>query len=114
MKISRRAAIGAGAGAVVVGAGAVGFEAATNDGPEPPAPPATDAEGHVVWRNWSGIRHSYPQLRAAPSSEDEIAHILKTAPAPIRVVGAGPLLHASRADFGNARVARRAGGSCES
>jgi FAD-linked oxidoreductase len=89
MKISRRLAIGAGAGAAVIGAGALGVEYANRETPEPTAPPATDAQGHVVWRNWSGIRHSYPQLRAAPATEDEMAQILKTAPAPIRVVGAG-------------------------
>jgi len=89
MKISRRLAIGAGAGAAVIGAGALGVEYANRETPEPPAPPATDAQGHVVWRNWSGIRYSYPQLRAAPATEDEMAQILKTAPAPIRVVGAG-------------------------
>ena len=89
MKISRRLAIGAGAGAAVIGAGALGVEYANRETPEPPAPPATAAQGHVVWRNWSGIRYSYPQLRAAPATEDEMAQILKTAPAPIRVVGAG-------------------------
>ncbi len=90
MKISRRAALfAAGAGAVVVGAGAVGISVAEYDPPEPAAPPATDAQGHVVWRNWSGIRHSYPQSRIAPASEDELAHRLKTSPAPIRAVGAG-------------------------
>jgi FAD-linked oxidoreductase len=90
MKISRRAALFAtGAGAVVVGAGAAGVSVAEYDPPEPAAPPATDAQGHTVWRNWSGIRHSYPQARIAPASEGELASLLKTSPAPIRAVGAG-------------------------
>lgn len=90
MKISRRAALfAAGAGAVVVGAGAVGVSVARYDPSEPAAPPATDAKGHVVWRNWSGIRHSYPQSRVSPASESELTHLLKTSPAPIRAVGAG-------------------------
>jgi FAD-linked oxidoreductase len=90
MKISRRAALAAaGVGVVAAGTGAVGYEAATREEPEPPAPPLTDKDGHLVWRNWSGIRHSYPSARLAPASEDELAHILKTAPAPIRAVGAG-------------------------
>jgi len=90
MTISRRAAIGAaGAGAAVIGAAAVSVDVANREKPEPPAPPAADARGDLVWRNWSGIRHSYPKERAAPASEDELAHILKTSPAPIRAVGAG-------------------------
>jgi FAD-linked oxidoreductase len=48
-----------------------------------------DAKGDLVWRNWSGIRHSYPQARVAPASEDQLSHVLKTSPAPIRPVGAG-------------------------
>jgi FAD-linked oxidoreductase len=76
-----------GAGIAIAGAG--GYDVATQDKPEPLAPPATDAQGHLVWRNWSGIRHSYPVLRAEPTSDDELAHLLKTAPAPIRAVGAG-------------------------
>ncbi len=90
MKISRRAALfAAGAGAVVVGAGAIGVTVANQELPEPTPPPAMDGKGHIVWRNWSGIRHSYPQSRIAPSSEDELVHLLKSSPAPIRAVGAG-------------------------
>ena len=82
MKVSRRAAlIAAGTGVVAVGAGAAGYEIATYEKPEPPAPPLTDKEGHLVWRNWSGIRHSYPAERIAPSTDEELAQILKTAPA---------------------------------
>src|SRR5579871_2170631 len=90
MKISRRAALyTAGAGAAALGAGAVGIGIANRELPEPAAPPATDDKGHVVWRNWSGIRYSYPQSRIAPASEGELAHLLKHSPAPIRAVGAG-------------------------
>jgi len=90
MKISRRAALtAAGAGAAVLGAGAAGYEIGMHEKPEPPAPPLTDKDGHVVWRNWSGIRHSYPSERVAPASDEELAQLLKTAPAPIRAVGAG-------------------------
>jgi FAD-linked oxidoreductase len=56
---------------------------------EPAAPPATDAQGRLLWRNWSGIQSSYPAVRAAPASLDELASLLKSAAAPIRVVGAG-------------------------
>lgn len=88
--ISRRTALTAlGAGAAVAGSGVAAVAVATHDKPEPLAPPSTDNQGRVVWRNWSGIQHCYPQSRLAPTSADEVAHILKTAPGPIRVVGAG-------------------------
>lgn len=48
-----------------------------------------DGEGHLLWRNWSGIAHSYPEARLAPASTEELAHMLRDAPAPIRPVGAG-------------------------
>ena len=56
---------------------------------EPPAPPATDAQGRVVWQNWAGLEHSYPTQRAAPASDAELAQVLRSAPVPIRPVGAG-------------------------
>lgn len=87
MKISRRGALSTAAGAVALGAGSA--VVASRDKPEPPAPPVLDAKGNLVWRNWSGIRFSHPGTREAPSSEDELAHVLKTSPAPIRAVGAG-------------------------
>jgi hypothetical protein len=68
VKISRRAAlIAGGAGVVVAGTGVAGYEAATYEKPEPPSPPLTDKDGHLVWRNWSGIRYSYPAARLAPA-----------------------------------------------
>lgn len=90
MSVSRRTLLtAAGAGAVIAGTGAAGYVAATREKPEPAAPPATDADGHLVWRNWSGIQHSYPQMRFAPTGEDQLAQMLKSVPAPIRAVGAG-------------------------
>jgi FAD-linked oxidoreductase len=91
MSVNRRnVLIGSGVGvAAVAGLGAYGYERAVGDKPEPPAPPPTDAKGDLVWRNWSGIQHSYPELRVAPKSEDELANILKASPAPVRAVGAG-------------------------
>lgn len=52
-------------------------------------PPETDAHGHLLWRNWSGNQSAYPTLRAAPASAEELAGLLRTAPPPLRVVGAG-------------------------
>ena len=88
--ISRRKALLAGAGgAALIGAGAVGVMVANRPKPEPASPPVTDAQGHVLWRNWSGIQHSYPQVRLAPPDEAELAKALPTTAAPIRAVGAG-------------------------
>jgi FAD-linked oxidoreductase len=88
--ITRRTALTAvGAGAAVIGAGAGAVAIATHDKPEPPAPPSTNTKGDVVWRNWSGIQHAYPQSRLAPANAAEVAQALKTAVAPVRVVGAG-------------------------
>ena len=89
MKVSRRGALlvgGLGLGAAAVGGG---YAVATHDKPEPPAPPSTDAKGHLLWRNWSGVQHAYPSARLAPKTESELAVALKTAVAPIRPVGAG-------------------------
>ncbi|MFZ4606372.1 MAG: D-arabinono-1,4-lactone oxidase [Caulobacter sp.] len=88
--ISRRQAlIAGGAGVAVVGGSAVAVGVFKGDKPEPLAPPSTDGKGHTVWRNWSGIQHSYPVQRAAPKDEGELAALLKAGPAPIRVTGAG-------------------------
>jgi FAD-linked oxidoreductase len=88
MTVSRRGAllVGASLGAAAVGGG---YAVATHDKPEPPSPPATDARGHLLWRNWSGVQHAYPVARLAPKDEAELAAALKTAVAPIRPVGAG-------------------------
>lgn len=91
MSISRRSVLTAAgvSAAAIAGAGALGYEAATREKTEPPAPPPADKDGHLVWRNWSGIQHSYPQLRMAPTSEEQLAQMLASAPAPVRAVGAG-------------------------
>lgn len=86
--ISRRAALAAGT-AGVVAAGAGGVWLASRDKPEPAAPPSVDPQNRLLWRNWSGIAHAYPAQRLAPRTESEVAEGLKTAPAPIRAVGAG-------------------------
>lgn len=85
----RRALIAGGAASAVIGGSAVAVGVANREKPEPPAPPSTDGKGHSVWRNWSGIQHSYPVQRSAPKDEGELAALLKGGPAPIRVTGAG-------------------------
>ena len=57
--------------------------------PEPPSPPSVDAQGKLLWRNWSGVQHAYPAARLTPKDEGELAAALKVAQAPIRPVGAG-------------------------
>lgn len=85
--VSRRTLL-TGAGALGAGvAGAVGYRAWRDR--EPESPPAQNAEGDLLWRNWSGIEHAYPSERLAPASEDELASMLRTAVAPIRPVGSG-------------------------
>ncbi|NQE64957.1 D-arabinono-1,4-lactone oxidase [Caulobacter sp. RHG1] len=89
--ISRRGAlIAGGTGAVVVAGGAgAAYVVATGDKPEPPSPASVDAQGKMLWRNWSGVQHAYPAARLAPKDEAELATMLKVAQAPIRPVGAG-------------------------
>ena len=89
MKLSRRAAVGVGLGAVgaAVAGGLVGRQWWLDR--EPPAPPVTDAQGHTLWRNWSGIASAYPATRTAPESEAVLAEMIRKAPAPVRPVGAG-------------------------
>jgi len=76
----------AGAGVAAVG-GAVGYRAWRDR--EPASPAAQDNEGRLLWRNWSGIQNAYPQQRAAPDGEEALVGILKSAPGPVRPVGAG-------------------------
>jgi FAD-linked oxidoreductase len=84
----RKALIAGGASVAVVGGGAVALGVANREKPEPPSPASTQ-DGKVLWRNWSGIQHSYPARRLAPREEGELAAAIATAPAPVRVVGAG-------------------------
>jgi FAD-linked oxidoreductase len=69
------------------GSGALAYRLLRNR--EPPSPPALDANGRLLWRNWSGIQHSYPATRWAPLSVDELASKIASQPTPIRAVGAG-------------------------
>lgn len=86
--VSRRTLIASAAGASVAAVGgAVGYRAWRDR--EPAAPVAQDADGRLLWRNWSGIQNAYPQQRAAPDSEDALVDVLKSSPGPIRPVGAG-------------------------
>lgn len=88
--ISRRGALVAGSsGAAVVATGGAGYLVATHDKPEPIAPASVNADGKLLWRNWSGIQTAYPSARLAPRDEAELALMLKTAAAPIRPVGSG-------------------------
>lgn len=88
--ISRRGAlIAGGTGVAVVAGGAAAYKVATGDKPEPPSPPSVNADGKLLWRNWSGIQNAYPAARLAPKDEGELALALKTAQGPIRPVGAG-------------------------
>ncbi len=85
---TRRKVLLGGAGMLALGAGGLVGRRLRLDR-EPPAPPATDAQGRVVWQNWAGLEHSYPAQRAAPASDAELAQVLRSAPMPIRPVGAG-------------------------
>lgn len=89
--ISRRGALIAGGtgAAVVAGGGVAAYKVATGDRPEPRAPASVNADGKLLWRNWSGIQNAYPAARLAPKDEGELATALKVAQAPIRPVGAG-------------------------
>lgn len=44
---------------------------------------------NYVWSNWSGWVKSWPRLIAEPSSEEELAEIVRDAEAPMRVAGTG-------------------------
>lgn len=82
----RNVFLGLGAIAVTGGA-AIAYRLLRNQ--EPPSPPAIDANGNLLWRNWSGIQHAYPSQRWAPQSLDELASKIATMPAPLRAVGSG-------------------------
>ena len=42
-----------------------------------------------VWSNWSGWVRAWPQRVAAPATEEEVASIVRDAPAPVRTAGRG-------------------------
>ena len=85
---TRRTVLLGGVGLLALGAGGLVGRRMWLDR-EPAPPPATDAQGRVVWSNWSGLEHAYPARRLAPADEAELAAALPAAPAPIRPVGAG-------------------------
>jgi FAD-linked oxidoreductase len=88
--ITRRGAlIAGGTGAAVVAGGGAAYVVATGDKPEPPAPASVNAQGKLLWRNWSGVQHAYPAARLAPKDEAELAEMLGRAQGPVRPVGAG-------------------------
>jgi FAD-linked oxidoreductase len=87
MTTTRRALL-IGGSAVAAGAAGLAGRRAWRDR-EPAALPATNAQGHLLWQNWSATEHSYPATRLAPGTADEAAHILRHAPGPVRMVGAG-------------------------
>ncbi len=86
-----RRALFLGLGAIAATGGAVGGYAAwrTRELPEPASPPDTDAQGRLLWKNWSGIQSSYPAERWAPASEDELIASIAQRPGPVRAVGSG-------------------------
>jgi FAD-linked oxidoreductase len=58
----------------------------------PQAPEATtgpDGRRRLPWQNWSGYQHCRPAERLAPAGIDELVHVMKHAPGPVRPVGAG-------------------------
>ena len=59
------------------------------DGGVPLEGPTFDAGGELPWRNWSGLQSCLPIGRAAPTTEDEIARILRTRRGILRPCGAG-------------------------
>lgn len=85
---SRRKVLLGSAAAVAGGAGALAGRRLWLSR-EPVAPLALDAQGHALWRNWSGLEACWPARRGAPAEEAELAALLRAAPAPVRPVGSG-------------------------
>lgn len=88
--MKRREFLGAAAGLAVAG----GLSACDDRGesrlPRPPeAAVGPDGKRRLPWQNWSGYQYGLPATRMAPASEGELAEILRTAPQPVRPVGAG-------------------------
>jgi hypothetical protein len=72
---------------VVAGGGTLAYRLLSSH--ELPEPAAVDANGRLLWRNWSGIQHAYPANRWAPQSLDELSDKISSMPGPIRAVGSG-------------------------
>lgn len=85
----------AGAGAAAAaGIGGLVYRGNNRSFPDPRQHPQaliTDANGErrMVWKNWSEYLHSYPEQRAKPPDEAELAALLRDSQGPIRPVGAG-------------------------
>jgi FAD-linked oxidoreductase len=58
-------------------------------GPEPPAPVSFVPGQPLPWINWAGNQYCRPALLAAPTTEVDLAEILKNAKGIVRAVGAG-------------------------
>lgn len=86
--LSRRTVLKGAVAVGAVGAGGLATPGCSTER-EPEAPPAQNAAGHLVWRNWSGLHHSYPAERAAPDSEERLLELVTRGPTPIRPVGSG-------------------------
>jgi FAD-linked oxidoreductase len=89
-KVTRRTLL-VGGGVIGVGALGAGGIATRNwmRDREPAALAAQDARGNLLWSNWSGVAHAYPEKRGAPTSEEELLDILTNGSAPVRPVGSG-------------------------
>lgn len=85
---TRRKVLLGGTGVLALGVGGLAGRRVWLDR-EPVLPPAIDAQGRLLWSNWSGLEHAYPTARGSPADEAELAALLRTARAPIRPVGAG-------------------------
>lgn len=85
---TRRKVLLGSAGLVALGVGGLAGRRIWLDS-EPTALAPTDAQGRMLWSNWSGLESAYPAVRAAPADEAELAALMASAAAPIRPVGAG-------------------------
>lgn len=74
--------------AALAGGAWLGAAASAQTQALPPAGPA-QALPPGGWSNWSGLQRCTPQQILSPGSEDELAHILRHAAGPVRLVGAG-------------------------
>ncbi len=88
--MKRREFLGAAAGLVAAGSLAGCDDHGAANLPQPPAASVgPDGKKRLPWQNWSGYQFGLPAQRVAPASEDELAALMKSAPGPIRPVGAG-------------------------
>jgi hypothetical protein len=107
--ISRRGAlIAGGTGAAVVAGGAGAAYVGRHRRQARTAGAATvDAQGKLLWRNWSGVQHAYPAARLAPKDEGELATALKVAAGADPSGGGRALVHRPGPDRRDADLAGR-------